>query len=99
MSEPIIKIVNLNSPITRGENRITEIKVQKPASGQLRGVSLKALLEMEVDDICKVLPRITQPTLTDEEVHRLDPADLTQFGIEVVNFLLPKEASTGFLTA
>ncbi len=99
MSEPIIEIVILSSPITRGEKSITEIKVQKPTAGQLRGVSLTSLLQMEVTDLCKVLPRITQPSLTDDEINRLDIADLTKIGAEVVGFLLPKEAATGFLTA
>ena len=99
MPEPIIKTVILNSAITRGEQSITEIKVQKPTAGQLRGVSLTSLLQMEVTDLCKVLPRITQPTLTDHEINQLDIADLTQIGAEVVGFLLPKEADTGFLIA
>ena len=99
MAEPVLKIVKLDAPLIRGEKEITEIQVRKPMAGELRGVSITALLQMEVTDLIKVLPRITQPTLTDDEANRLDITDLTKFGAEVVGFLLPKEAATGFLTA
>lgn len=83
-------IITLDTPIKRGESEIKDISVRKPNSGELRGVSLTDLLQMEVTALHKVLPRITEPALTDVEVSGLDPADLFQLGTAVTSFLLPK---------
>jgi len=86
------KTVTLDTPIQRGEQTITEIQLRKPAAGELRGVSLIELMQMDVTALRKVLPRISSPTLTDPEIGLLDPADLFQMGSEVTGFLLPKSA-------
>lgn len=83
--------VTLDAPIKRGEKEITRITLNKPNSGALRGASLRGLLDFQTDDIIKVLPRITDPALTDHEANRLDPADLVQMGGVIARFLLPKQ--------
>lgn len=82
--------VALETPIERGDNTITEIAIRKPMAGELRGVSLTELMQMDVAALSRVLPRITQPTLTEPEIAKLDPVDLVQMGSVVTNFLLPK---------
>lgn len=89
------KTVTLDTPIQRGEQTITEIELRKPAAGELRGVSLLELMQMDVLALRKVLPRLTTPALTDHEIGMLDPADLFQLGSEVTGFLLPKSAREG----
>ena len=64
--------------------------MRKPQSGELRGVTLTDLLQMDVNALAMVLPRITMPTLTKNDVLTMDPADLTQMGTEVAGFLVPK---------
>jgi hypothetical protein len=82
--------VTLDTPITRGEQTITEVTLRKPASGELRGTSLQALVNLDVDALSKVLPRITTPILTERDVFKLDPADLVQMGAMFSGFLVPK---------
>lgn len=82
--------VTLDTPIKRGNQEITSITLRKPASGELRGTSLSALVNLDVDALQKVLPRITTPALTEADVARLDPADLVQMGGMFAGFLLPK---------
>ena len=82
--------VELDSPIQRGKTTVTEIHVRKPKSGALRGVSLSDVLQMDVQALTRVLPRITEPALTEPELRDMDPADLVQLGTVVANFLLPK---------
>ncbi|SFU79998.1 phage tail assembly protein [Halomonas korlensis] len=82
--------VELDSPITRGKQTVTEIHVRKPKSGALRGVALTDVLQMDVQALTKVLPRITDPALTEPEIRDMDPADLVQLGTVVANFLLPR---------
>lgn len=91
--------ITLDTPIIRGETSITSITLRKPASGELRGVSLIDLAQMDVLSLRKVLPRITTPTLTDIEIGRMDPADLLQCGVAVGSFLLKKSDREAALVA
>lgn len=93
------KTITLESPIQRGEQTITTVTVRKPNTGALRGVSLTNLLQLEVAAIATVLPRITDPVLTPQDINNLDPADLVQLGGEVAGFLLPKAAKEAFQSA
>lgn len=99
MTEPVIKLITLEEPIKRGDTEITEIQIRKPKVGELRGVSLSQLMQMDVSELTKIMPRITQPTLTAEEIQNMDPADLIQVAIEVAYFLAPKALKTESLTA
>ena len=98
MTEPVFKTITLDTPLTRGETEITEIQIRKPKAGELRGVSITSLMQIEVTELTKVLPRITTPALTDDELRIMDIADLTQMGLEVSNFLLPKALKRESLT-
>lgn len=89
----------LDTPIVRGETEISTIVLRKPASGELRGVSLIDLAQMDVLSLRKVLPRITTPSLTDFEIGRMDPADLLQCGVAVGSFLLKKSDREAALVA
>lgn len=84
--------ITLDTPIKQGETEITTIVLRKPAAGELRGVTLTDLLQMDVAALTRVLPRISSPTLTEANVAAMDPADLTQCGSAVAGFLLPKSA-------
>lgn len=91
--------ISLDTPIIRGETSIDTIVLRKPASGELRGVSLIDLAQMDVLALRKVLPRITTPTLTDIEIGRMDPADLLQCGVAIGSFLLKKSDREAALVA
>ncbi|TDG03708.1 phage tail assembly protein [Paraburkholderia guartelaensis] len=82
--------VVLDTPIVRGKQTISEITLRKPRSGELRGVSLQDLVNLDVIALSKVLPRISAPTLTEHDVAQLDPADLVQLGGVFAGFLWPK---------
>lgn len=86
----ITKAINLDEPIKRGETLISEITIRRPKAGELRGVSLMELGNLSVAALQTILPRITQPTLTAQEVANMDPADLTELGSEVALFLVKK---------
>ncbi len=81
--------ITLETPIERGDTSIATLRLRKPGSGELRGLSLTALLGMEVSAIIQLLPRITVPPITEVEAEALDPADLTACALEVADFLLP----------
>jgi hypothetical protein len=93
--------VELDTPIMRGGQAITEVTLRKPAAGELRGTSLHDLARFDVGALQKVLPRISSPTLTEFDVGQLDPADLMALAGVFSDFLLTKsqKASMESLTA
>jgi hypothetical protein len=84
--------MKLQTPIQRGETQIDDVEIRQPAAGELRGVSLVDPPQMDVGPLITVLPRITTPSLTAQEVAALDPADMLSMGGKVTGFLLPKAA-------
>ncbi len=51
--------------------------LRKPQSGALRGTRLQAIMDMDVNAMMTVIPRISSPALTAQEIAEMDPADLT----------------------
>ncbi len=82
----------LETPIKRGEQVIESLSLRKPSAGELRGVNLTDLLQLDVTTLQTVIPRISNPILTTADVAGMDPADLVTIGTEVADFLLPKSA-------
>ena len=85
-------VVTLEKPIKRSEQEITEITLIKPNAGTLRGVSLAAVGNSEVGALIKVLPRMTYPNLTEQEVAALELPDMVALAGKVVGFLSPSSA-------
>lgn len=84
--------VILTQPIVRGELTISDVTLTQPNAGTLRGVGLAALANSDVDALIKVLPRMTTPTLTEQDVAQLAWPDLLAFAGKVVGFLSPNSA-------
>lgn len=91
-NKPTTATVKLDFPFTRGDQTIDTVQVRRPKAGELRGLNIADLVQMNVSSTTTLLPRITTPRLTPQEVADLDPADFTQLGMEVQDFLLPKAA-------
>ncbi|QZA52577.1 phage tail assembly protein [Pseudomonas sp. 2hn] len=84
--------VELDTPIKRGDTEIALVTLRKPTSGELRGLHLSELLQVDVASLIKLVPRISE--LNEYEVSRLDPADLFAIGTKVAGFLLQKRMKT-----
>ncbi|PQP12610.1 phage tail assembly protein [Burkholderia cepacia] len=82
--------LTLDTPLVRGKQTIDRVTLRKPKSGELRGVSLSDLVNLDVVALSKVLPRISEPVLTEADVANIDPADLVQLGGIFAGFLMPK---------
>ncbi|WP_375194772.1 phage tail assembly protein [Sphingobium sp.] len=96
-ADPMFRTVTLDSPIVRGETSIEELKLRKPRSGELRGLSLVDLGQLKVDSLTKLLPRISMPALTEVEVSNMEPADLLACGAEIGSFLLQRSQRAAVL--
>ncbi len=83
--------VTLDNPIQRDDKSIIEVSLRKPKAGELRGLNLNDILNMDVNSLTVLLPRISSPMITKDEARQLEPEDLLLLGGAVANFLLPKQ--------
>lgn len=90
--------IPLDKPIVRDGQTIDVITLRKPAAGELRGLSLVNVLNMEVDALATLIPRISSPMVHTPEVLAMDPADVLAAGIVVAGFLQQK-GKTAFPSA
>lgn len=88
-----IKTVTLETGFKRGNDIIKSVDLRKPTTGDLRGIRLFELAQMEVDSLIKVLPRITIPSMIEAEIRQMDPADFLLLAAEVAGFLSPKQST------
>ena len=72
--------------------KIGEVTVSKPNAGTLRGVSLASLANSDVDALIKVLPRMTYPALTTQELTAMNLPDMLSLAAKVIGFLSPASA-------
>lgn len=81
--------ITLEVPLKRGDTEITALTLHKPNAGHLRGVSLKDCFEMNTDAVVALVPRISDPQITAQEMNKFDPSDLLQMASVIANFVLP----------
>jgi len=82
-------VIVLETPIKRGEEVIRSIRLRKPSAGDLRGIKLHDLAQMDVTALTTVLPRISQPLLTMNDAAKLEPADLVEVARVMSDFFVP----------
>lgn len=90
-TNPDIETVEFDNPIQRGDMVISEVNINKPKTGALRGLSLSDLLKLDVETVIKLVPRVSTPPLTEPEVASLDPVDLLSISTAVVGFFASKQ--------
>jgi|LSQX01.3.fsa_nt_gb hypothetical protein len=83
--------LELDSGITRGEKQIKELSLRRPTAGELRGLKILELINMDTDTLMKFLPRVTIPSINEAELNQMDPADFIKLSTESVGFLMPRE--------
>lgn len=87
--------ITLDDPIVRGTTTITELTIRRPRAGELRGISMLAIMHMQTEALFTLIPRICEPVLTPAEMNQLDTADLVQIGSAMAVFTVPKHLRTG----
>ncbi|HGF3357628.1 TPA: phage tail assembly protein [Salmonella enterica subsp. enterica serovar Senftenberg] len=85
-------VVSLDKPIKRAGQTIDKVTLIEPNAGTLRGVSLAAVAQSEVDALIKVLPRMTYPALTAQELTAMNLPDMLSLAAKVIGFLSPASA-------
>jgi len=93
------KPVLLDEPIARGEQIIDSVTLRKPKAGELRGVSLMDLAQLDVTALQRIIPRVSIPTLTEADVANMCLADLLAVGAELAGFFQRKADKFSSLSA
>ncbi len=83
-----MKPMTLTTPIKRGDTEIKTVALRKPDVGALRGTKMTDVLQMDVNAMLLVLPRVTEPALLPAEVAVLDPADFLNLSGNLVSFFM-----------
>jgi len=81
------KVITLTNPLVRGENKITEITVNKPTVPALKGLKMFDVLQMDVDALQVLLTRVTNPVLHKSDFSTMEVADFTELAALAVGFL------------
>lgn len=88
--------ITLDEPLQRGDTTIATVTLRKPRAGELRGLNLAEVLQLNANALQQLLPRITTPTLTPHDVEQLDPADLVELGARVATFFVRRSIRADF---
>ncbi|MCR4529806.1 phage tail assembly protein [Acinetobacter venetianus] len=94
IANPNQRSVTLDYPIKRGETEIATVVLNKPTVGTLRGLSLQAVSEYDVDSTVTLLTRITSPTLNRNEIENMEISDFALLSNEMAYFLLSAKAKS-----
>lgn len=86
--------VKLGYALMRGEQEIKNIELRKPVTGDLRGLSVTQLLNTDVDQMCKFLPRITTPALMPSEIEKLPVGDFLSLAMKSLGFFTESQSQT-----
>lgn len=86
--QPEVVTITLGTPIAREGGAVTVLTLRKPKGGTLRGLGLQDLMRSDIDTILKVLPRISEPFITEHEAANLEADDLAEIGGALLGFFL-----------
>lgn len=86
---PLNAPIPLSKPISRKGGDVTAVTLREPMSGETRGAKLADIVQMDVQTMITLLPRITEPALTEAEVASLPLADLMSLAAPVAAFCVP----------
>ena len=91
------KTIDLKHPLAMGEGAkdIDTITLRRPMAGDLRGVKLVDLMQMDADAVCQLVARISSPLLPAGRFWELDAADLLNVSVEVVGFFASEPTPPG----
>ncbi len=94
VKESLFSTVKLDEPILRGDQKIELVKVRRPDAGALRGLKLVDVINIDVNAMIQLLPRVCDPPLLEHELGQMNAADFVALSNEVALFLPQKATLT-----
>lgn len=86
-----MKDVILSKPLTWGGRTIETVTMRRPMSGDLRGIKIAGISEMDVNTILALVPRISMVPMPAQVVNDIDPADVVALGEAISGFFTPEK--------
>ena len=91
--------ITLGEPLKAADgSAITTLTLRKPNVAALRGLQLALVQLQDVSSIAKLLPRITEPALSPDQVDALDPGDFAALANRVSVFFMTAEQASAVQT-
>lgn len=78
--------IRLQQPVERGDETIAEVELRAPRAGDLRGLQLTQILQMDVTTLRTLLPRLTAPSIAPSEIDALSLEDFSALAFAVIGF-------------
>ncbi|TRD18400.1 phage tail assembly protein [Palleronia caenipelagi] len=89
--KPAPNTITLSAPVTVDGAEVTEITLREPRAGELRGLSMTQIAQMEAGQMMRLLPRITQPPLSEAQISALSLRDFFGLSAGAASFLVSPE--------
>ena len=87
--------VTLTNALTIDGSEVKKIQLRQPTGGDLRGLKLTELLQLDVAAVSRLIPRISTPPVSEKQMAEMGAADLTKLATGVVGFFVdPAELET-----
>lgn len=80
----------LENPIPREGGDLSAISLRKPAAGELRGLNATALMQGDITAVITLLPRISDPFITESEAAALEAEDIMEAAGLIVGFFMTR---------
>ena len=75
-----------------GGEIIKEVTLSKPMAGHLRGLSFSSVMQLDVDSMVELIPRIS--SLTERQMLNLDPINMAPLFTAVASFFVHIDSPT-----
>lgn len=86
----------LSSPLAYGKDSLGEISLREPLAGDLRGIKLRDVFDLDPAALSILLPRIASPALTSAHINQMSLPDMMAIFAKVVDFF--QQPQTDFPT-
>lgn len=83
--------VTLSAPVRVDGKDVTEITIREPKAGEMRGLLMVQIAQMDTTHLMKLLPRITVPSLSEAQLSDLRLSDFFALSTKAVSFLVPPD--------
>lgn len=79
-------------PLVSGDETIKNVELRKPKAGELRGLQLASVLQLDVDTINTLVPRLC--SLTERDMQNLEIEDYTEISTGLLGFFMNTAPAT-----
>ncbi len=85
---PAFVDISLAAPVARDGGDVARVRLRKPRAGDLRGLTMQNVLQSDATTIIQLVPRISEPALTEHEVSALEADDFAEIAGTLFGFFM-----------